>query len=749
MKGLLCLIFPSTVRSQPSLPVVGLAYFCEQRSSTLYRFLGHAASAKAFIVTEFAASHSQALICPFHVLQCPALSHVLCVASRNARTRAVRGSSMSTDPPKIQILDDSPAREDAFGGTHKRIADAIQDLVDNEDGGKAIGLEGTWGSGKSTIVEMLKDALPNRVFVFDAWAHRGDPLRRVFLERLIDFLVVSARINGSTWEERKDRLSNRLGESTRKTSTWPGWPTLVVAITSLLMPLGAAFFTSAFKSGNKLPDYYAPLGLFLMVLPMCCVLVLFGPSLFLTMFRIGGRGAHQRKSGLMSFLVRTETDEKSTVQESSEPTSIEFEKTFSDLLACAAPTLGGRLLLVIDNLDRVPRETALDIWSTLRVFLEKCRDQSCEWRESVWVLVPYDRPALTSLWSPVIAQDEAPVQEQAANNAGPLARSKRKDLEPHLLGESFLQKTFQVRFEVPSLALVDWVDHLGTLLASALPGNPEAAKEFDSVVRLFRIWVRTRGSPTPRQLTLYVNDVSALYRVWHGRIPLRHMAYYVILRYQEGRDIIDELRVGKIPEDPYDSLLDVSCLADHLAAIATGADVEKARSVLLKAPIVKALSIGNVDDLRSLAARNGFVHVFEEVLESGELEIGATPKTVASVAVALESFREEPVCGHPRVPQLMARFCRKLVKRVEWSRNINPSIASGIAALMRLCNDAGATERLLIPILGKDVPTSIIFTSEVEFSDWLKAAAAILLCASSLGQERILAGGGLGSGQPG
>ena len=84
---------------------------------------------------------------------------------------------------KTTLLDDSPATSDAFGA-HQRIAGAVLQLVENEPGGKAIALIGQWGSGKSTVVNLAQNAAPKNVgvFVFDAWAHQGDPLRRTFLE---------------------------------------------------------------------------------------------------------------------------------------------------------------------------------------------------------------------------------------------------------------------------------------------------------------------------------------------------------------------------------------------------------------------------------------------------------------------------------------------------------------------------------------------------------------------------------------
>lgn len=88
------------------------------------------------------------------------------------------------------LISDEPANEDAFGGAYQRAASAIAELVRTESSGaKTIGLEGSWGTGKSTIVRLVDAELSNdpncALWVFDAWAHQGDPLRRTFLEDLI------------------------------------------------------------------------------------------------------------------------------------------------------------------------------------------------------------------------------------------------------------------------------------------------------------------------------------------------------------------------------------------------------------------------------------------------------------------------------------------------------------------------------------------------------------------------------------
>ena len=59
-----------------------------------------------------------------------------------------------------RLLPDTPADTDSFG-SHERVAHSIAEVVQTESGGKAIGLEGGWGSGKSTIVKLISWNTPN------------------------------------------------------------------------------------------------------------------------------------------------------------------------------------------------------------------------------------------------------------------------------------------------------------------------------------------------------------------------------------------------------------------------------------------------------------------------------------------------------------------------------------------------------------------------------------------------------------
>src|SRR5690606_38183959 len=93
---------------------------------------------------------------------------------------------------------------------------------------------------------------------------------------------------------------------------------------------------------------------------------------------------------------------------------------------------------------------------------------------------------------------------------------------------SFLDKTFQVRFNVPKLILKDWLDFLKDAMKHALPDHSDDG--FHKEARIFQV---SRGEtiPTPREMNLFVNDLSALERQWcKEAFPLAHLAYFIVLQ---------------------------------------------------------------------------------------------------------------------------------------------------------------------------------------------------------------------------
>jgi len=514
-----------------------------------------------------------------------------------------------------RLVTDSPAAEDRFG-PHARVANAIHDLISTEAGGRSIGLAGIYGAGKSTVIQLLADQLHanagHTLWVFDAWAHEGDPLRRTFLESLIAHLQgLPNWINKTSWDKRAAELAQRRKVIQAKNYPRLSWFGAVLGASTLAVPIGTAVLGSTLRdhSLSLLPGtgpvvWQAVVGVVLCIAPLVVFLVM------LSGWRIWGKGQDFREAFAL-FVQKSVSESTTETSETPDPTSIEFERIFAHLMEEALSGHGRKAVLVIDNLDRIAPSEALAIWSTLQTFLQPGGTRQ-EWLRRLWVILPYDSDAIAKLW-----------QQEAQTGGG--------------LATAFLEKSFQVRFEVPPPLLSDWRAYLMDLLREALPQHTDG--EFHKIYRL--VAVRrggTKQSPTPREIKVFVNQLGAIHRQHGHSVPLLHMALYVLHRREYPNVPVRKIIFDEHPLPAAELALVGTDAKDSLAALEFGVAIPQAQQLLLEDPIADALSTANADELRSLArASHGFWDVLEHALERLLGELTESESTnVLHAAVAIE-----------------------------------------------------------------------------------------------------------------
>lgn len=515
-----------------------------------------------------------------------------------------------------RTLSDLPADDDAFGG-HERIADAIAEVV-SEPGGKTIAIEGDWGSGKSSVIKFLKNILDQRtgtqLVIFDAWAHQNDPLRRSFLERVISSLIENGWLDSESWQKKLDELAKRRTES--ETTTTPiatvfgKWLALFV----FLYPFGVPIFAVGLDRSN---DYATATGAALMAAPIAFVLG------FILWHVVKGEGIS------LALLKNESTSETKTLTtQTVDPTSIEFQATFADVMD-EAVSERRTLILVLDNLDRVEANDARNIWATLQTFLQHSEQANYEWFNRLWVIVPYDEKGLSRLWEVDNAADH---EGEAPGNRGEISAR----------ATSFLDKSFQVRFEVPPPVLSDWQSYLSEQLAHGMPDHDKA--EVATVLRVLSLQNAPTWAPTPRELKIHVNQIGALHRqVSLHDLSLATMSYYVILR-REQTDLPGFLRTGTIPP-VIEALLGAEANVS-LARLWFNTDAERARELLLLVPILEAIREGDGSRLNDeyLKSPKGFWPVLDDAAERGQLRLD----DAENLLPAAKCFSECDAFARPR-----------------------------------------------------------------------------------------------------
>ncbi|MEQ4487575.1 MAG: P-loop NTPase fold protein [Dehalococcoides mccartyi] len=586
------------------------------------------------------------------------------------------------------IIEDSPVTQDRLSfdegiGPHERIAKAIAEIVcSDESGGKIIALEGEWGSGKSTVVNLLMQKLKENknilVFSFDAWAHEGDPLRRTYLESLIRHLQKRNWIDTGKWDKNLDKLTKRF--RVVKTTTTQGVTTFgkILAISAFLVPIGIPFINAAFSitsaviDDNIVSQIHLDIWTFIvgLIFAGAPLLVTIGNSVYIKYLKRPRSDSDKEKDSKDWAILAGKLNEQITqdMTETPDPTSIEFEEYFNQLML---ESIGGdpnkKIVMVIDNLDRVDPNVAQTNWSTLQTFLLHHSKQGKKWLKQFWTIVPYDENSMKKVWS---NRDHV---EGSEKQKAPI---------------SFIDKTFQIRFEVPPPVLSNWKSYLKGIAASSLPKHTEA--DYDEIFNVFDVYRSTKDyTPTPRDLILYINQIGVIHRQWQHEFPISHVAYYSILR----RDSIN-IRKSLLTRNISPIMIDI-CPPNLLASLAGLYFNVKAKlgmQLLLNDPIAEALTQGNSSKLTELEQyyKDGFWAVFDEFIISYLVGINANELTKKVLCISKSKILEN---------QLMAITVIKNIGRrassiTDWAP-LDENISAGIAEIIRLTSNKSVSKSLI------------------------------------------------------
>ncbi|KJV40145.1 hypothetical protein CAP42_01640 [Acinetobacter indicus] len=478
---------------------------------------------------------------------------------------------------EFKILNDDAAIEDLFEyKTHQHSAATLHQVINSSSGNITIGLEGSWGAGKSTVINMFRQNLIEHneatlFFLFDAWAHEDDPLRRIFLESLIQTIDPEAK--NSDLQELQKQLNGRkktVEVSAKKSASRLG---KLLSVCAFAVPAGIAFFNKlnfdklSFDSAN--PIYWT----FLIFFPLSLIF-LFSPVWVLMYWSKKGDLDPLTNQRNWDFF-RTESTENYTqdISEQGERTSIEFQNYFQQILEISFKSKNyDKALIVIDNLDRVDADQAKSIWSTLQTFFQNrsLSNTGDNQQNNIWFIVPYDRDGFSAIWD----KDKA---ETAA---------------------SFLDKCFQVRVEVPQPITSNWLGYCRQSIDQSLIGWSQDSK--DALLNEYsRIVAVKESTPTPRKMRAWVNQVGVNGFRWKEKFSTKAIALYSFLHLQysgtELKKILVENNSDKL------SFSKDTLLMYELAGLLFGVEKEKGAELLLKEIILSTLDELSPNSLRNLA----------------------------------------------------------------------------------------------------------------------------------------------------
>lgn len=374
----------------------------------------------------------------------------------------------------LKFVKDAPILEGNdlyFDFYHKNFVPALTSILNISDGIRTIGLFGGWGTGKSTVIEQLKEDESLTVLTFDVWKYKDDSLRRAFLIYLYDELKKRKQIEASVSLEQEIKglyvateLSKEVDPEIKviKKKWWERASEFVKKYWKLFGGLLLLSFWIILR-------IFFPTNEFLNAVRALTGYVMFSAPVWWIFQKTSEKALSEYIAKIFNTydpLVKTQTiTEKRNALNSPE----QFELLFTNMVSKINST--NKLVIVFDNLDRVEGKFAVQVLTTIKTFLEPAEINN------VVFVIPCDYDA---------------VRKQIVNNYA--------DSDP----DEFLRKLFGVSLWTPDFILSDLEEYTRKLIKKT--GDTEELVDKEEVISV----IAKAFSKNPRQIKQFINNFIAL-----------------------------------------------------------------------------------------------------------------------------------------------------------------------------------------------------------------------------------------------
>lgn len=391
-----------------------------------------------------------------------------------------------------QFISNSPIGEDLFEGkSQERVANYICENLISNDKCQIIGIDGGWGTGKSNLIEITKRKLhetwPGKYhfFVYDAWGHQEDLQRRSILEELTFFLTgktdgTSIIGDATKWENKLKALLAKSKETQKKTIPSLSIGVVFSGLLLLLTPLFKAISESVNCKWLKI---------LIIAIPLILLLILLAYYFVAKTDKSLEMKARWNLAIQKLFYIYQRSQQSDTTFETiaeDEPSVKKFREWMRDI---AADLGENRLIIVFDNMDRLPDSKITELWSSIHTFFAE------EKYENIKVIIPFDRQNIKDAFKHNDAKDS--------------------------YTDDFINKTFDVVYRVSPPILSDWKKFFENKWLQAFNFIDE---EFGKVIQIFDHLAKYK---TPRDMVVFVNECVAAQQI-NPKIPLRYVALFVL-----------------------------------------------------------------------------------------------------------------------------------------------------------------------------------------------------------------------------
>jgi hypothetical protein len=523
-----------------------------------------------------------------------------------------------------RFISDKPLGIDLFeGGSHDKIAASISQYINNENSNiKIIGLEGAWGSGKSNVIEILKNKYlkdSHHIFIFDAWGHQEDLQRRAILEEMTSSLIEKnilpekTLVDNDKKEEKlwKDLLNDLLA---RKRETHA--KEIPHLSSGLILLISIIILTPVFKtigdSINCNQLFRILITSFPLIVGLLCLIIML---------------LKKRISLTDLYAIYSSKKLESTVFESiseKEPSVNEFRKWMQHLSRDLTKK-NNKLIVVFDNMDRLLPIKVKALWSSIHSFFSECNYQN------IWVIVTFDRDQIKDAF------------QESTNNSIEKANH-------------FINKSFSAIYRVSPPILTDWHKLFEIKFKEAF-GETEV-EEYDIVKSIFDL---TQKNITPRSIISFINDLVSEKKLVGCEVNLRYIAVFSVFKKEILAEPVNQILKPTFLGSLENLFKDDGKLPDSIASLVYNLPFDSAKQITLTQYLKNTLREKDIKIINDYARQKHFLEMLEKVINQEELQLENAIETIGSIEEDLSKKLN---------PQKMAVIWDTLLGK-QLARNIN------------------------------------------------------------------------------
>lgn len=515
-----------------------------------------------------------------------------------------------------KLIKNMPCEEDLFAGkAHTAIAKNICDTIKNNPDCRMIGLDGSWGTGKSNLLKIVEKHLNQQenkkyhFFLYDAWGHQEDIQRRAILENLTEFLVKDeTKKKVKHPEDWKKRLSELLSKTkVVESKTIPKFSGgMVLALLTIIFPpiITSISKVLGFDTENITNYTYV---VFAMLLILFFIYKVWKTHSIKEAF-----------SALFSFYTKDRND---TISYESISEAVPDSRKFKKWIADISSTLcdNNNLVIIFDNMDRLPSDKVQELWSSIHSFFAEER------YEHIWVIVPFDRQHIRNAFKKEDIQIPETEKENSADKC-------------ICYGDDFINKTFDVVYRVSPPIMSDWKEYFRMQWHEAF-GNTINQNNYENVMQIYDILTIEQS---PRKIIAFINEIVTIKQIVKDTIPYQYIALYIF-----GKQRISEKGIIEIFSPSFLGAIEFlykndTDLAKYLAALHYQLPPEKVESVIFKEKLKQSLDNKDTNTVREI----GKSSLFNDILESAVPAITNISNAVEVINDVFDDNTDNPYVKH-------------------------------------------------------------------------------------------------------